>query len=185
MYGLVNAGVRDMVVDAGGEELWKTVRERAGVEDDQFTSLQHYEDEITMNLVAAASEALGLDPDEILKGFGKHWIEFTGRVGYGPMMEMAGDSLQQFLANLDQMHARIKISMIDLDPPGFSCSTREDGVAVVKYYSSRRGLVPMVIGLFEGLADKFGQSVTITHVKEKVSMEEPDVLEVQFLDQDH
>ncbi|MEO1574649.1 MAG: heme NO-binding domain-containing protein, partial [Pseudomonadota bacterium] len=79
MYGLVNMGVRDMVVDAGGEELWTLVRTRAGLEDDDFRGMQSYDDSVTLGLVSAASETLNTPADVLLRGFGYHWISFTAR----------------------------------------------------------------------------------------------------------
>ena len=178
MYGLVNQGVRDMVIEAGGEGLWQTVRDTAGIDLDEFSSMTPYDDSLTMALVNAASDVLETSAGDLLRGFGKHWIAFTHKTGYGPLMAVSGDSVREFLGNLDQMHARIKISMPDLDPPGFNCMTREDGVIEVSYYSSRFGLVPMVVGLIEGLADRFGETVSIEQTVAKEDVEDPDILEV-------
>ena len=171
-----------MVIEAGGESLLRIVRDSAGVELDEFSSMTPYDDSLTMALVGAASSVLQTPAEDLLRGFGRHWIDFTHKTGYGPLMSVSGDSVREFLGNLDQMHARIKISMPDLDPPGFDCETRDDGVIEVSYYSSREGLVPMVIGLIEGLAERFGESVAIEHTVAKANVEDPDVLEVTILE---
>ena len=82
MYGLVNQGVKAMVMDAGGESLWQTVREKAGLELDEFLSMQPYEDVVTMSLVDAASQVLDTPAAELLEGFGQYWIGFTAKTGW-------------------------------------------------------------------------------------------------------
>ena len=141
-----------------------------------------YDDSLTMALVDAASRVLETPANDLLRGFGRHWIEFTHKTGYGPLMAVSGESVREFLSNLDQMHARIKISMPDLDPPGFDCEARDDGVIEVAYYSSRAGLVPMVVGLLEGLAERFGETITVEHTVAKQNLDEPDLLEVTVLE---
>lgn len=181
MYGLVNQGVRDMVLAAGGDALWEQVRSKAGIDQTQFATMQPYDDSITMGLVAAASELLETPAEELLRAFGQHWIGFTDKTGYGPLMSVSGDNIREFLSNLDQMHARIKISMPDLDPPGFTCETLDDGKIEVSYFSSRNGLAPMVVGLIEGLAGKFNESVTVRQTAMKSDLEDPDVFEVTVI----
>ncbi|MEL7296822.1 MAG: heme NO-binding domain-containing protein [Pseudomonadota bacterium] len=181
VYGLVNQGVKDMVLEAGGEALWQQVRAKAAVDLDEFLSMQAYDDAVTMGLVAAASEVLSTPADTLLEGFGHHWIGFTSKSGYGPLMAVSGDTLEEFLSNLDQMHARIKNSMPNLDPPSFTCEAQPDGAIQVSYYSNREGLVPMVVGLIKGLADKFGQQAEVRILETKATLDDPDILEVRIL----
>ena len=55
MYGLVNKAVRGLVTQVAGEDAWARIRQDAGVEDDDFISLEAYDDDVTYRLVAAAS----------------------------------------------------------------------------------------------------------------------------------
>ena len=58
MYGLINRAVRGLVTEQFGEEAWTKIRTRAGVEDDDFVSMSSYDDSVTYDLVAAATEEL-------------------------------------------------------------------------------------------------------------------------------
>src|SRR5690348_9771622 len=159
MYGLVNQGVQDLAVQLGGEQLWAAIKRRAGVEVETFVGMDVYPDEITERLVLAASETLGIPPEEVLRAFGKHWILYTGRKGYGAVFETMGRTLPEFLGNLDAMHARLSLSMPHLEPPSFVCEQTGPGRVRLEYYSHRRGLAPMVVGLIEGLGEMFGLEV--------------------------
>jgi len=167
MYGLVNKAIQDFTVSAGGERAWERIHERAQVEAVAFVSMQSYPDELTYRLVGAAAEVFGRPADELLREFGRHWILYTGREGYGPLLQNAGATLPEFLHNLDALHARVGLSMPELRPPSFVCEEVGEGRMVLRYFSERAGLAPMVVGLLEGLGTLFGQDVEVTHLADR------------------
>jgi hypothetical protein len=162
MYGLVNKAVEDLAVQLGGSGLWSAIVEHAGIDKPVFVAMEPYDDAITFRLVESASHLLGLSQDEVLEAFGAHWILYTGREGYGPMLSAMGASLPQFLGNLDAMHSRVALSMPSLRPPSFACEELDEQSLVVRYWSERRGLAPMVTGLLRGLGARFDLDVTVT-----------------------
>lgn len=163
MYGMVNRAIRDLVIDEAGAEVWDEIRRAAGLETDEFNDTVIYDDAVTYDLVAAASRTLGLDPASVLHEFGRHWILFTGREGWGPLFDMAGDDLRTFVAGLDALHSRVQASMPGTRMPSFTSIERPDRVLEVEYRSERDGLAPMVEGLFTGLAEHFGEGWVVEH----------------------
>jgi hypothetical protein len=162
MYGLVNKAVEDLAVQLGGGALWSAIVERAGLETPVFVAMESYDDAVTFRLVEAAGGILGLSQSEVLEAFGAHWILYTGREGYGPMLSAMGTTLPQFLGNLDAMHSRIALSMPALRPPSFACEELDGQRLLVRYWSERPGLAPMVTGLLKGLGARFDLDVTVT-----------------------
>lgn len=165
MYGLVNQAVADLAVTLGGEELWDRVRRGAGLDGASFVAMDAYDDGITGSLVGAASEALGIPADDVLRAFGRHWVLFTGRQGYGDLLSAMGGTLPEFLRNLDAMHARITFAMPALRPPSFECVELTRTRLLLRYRSHRVGLAPMVEGLLAGLGELLLEPVTILEVK--------------------
>lgn len=163
MYGLVNKAIEDLAISAGGEETWRRIKEEADVDVVAFVSMDAYDDDLTYRLVGAASRVLGMPAEEILKSFGRHWVLYTAREGYGPLLERAGSSLGEFLANLDALHTRVGLTMPALRPPSFQVDVVDDATFLVRYYSERGGLSPMVVGLLEGVGKRFGHEVVVTH----------------------
>lgn len=168
MHGLVNQGIHDLAVELGGEMLWDQIRAAAGVEEGTLIGLKVYPDEVTDRLVQGASSVLGLPVDEVLQAFGRHWILYTARQGYGPLFDTMGRSLPEFLANLDAMHARLSLSMPDLRPPSFVCEQMNGAQIRLEYWSDRPGLAPMVTGLLLGLGELFDLNLTITQSVSRV-----------------
>lgn len=163
MYGLVNKAVEDLALAVGGEETWARIKEEAGVDVVAFISMDAYPDEMTYALVAAASTVLKRPAEDILRAFGRHWVLYTAREGYGPLLNSAGNTLGDFLRNLDALHARVGLTMPNLRPPSFAIDQPSDDTYVVRYFSERAGLAPMVVGLLEGVGERFGYEVRVSH----------------------
>ncbi len=177
MYGMVNRAVKDLIIQEAGEDTWLEVCAKAGMATTDFSDTTIYDDAVTYDLVAAASSVLGLSAEDILKGFGRHWILFTGKDGWGDLLDMAGDDLASVVAGLDSLHSRVQASMPDCRMPSFSSINHPDGVLEVHYRSEREGLAPMVVGLLEGLAERFDEQWQI----EQTSADSPDGVDTFML----
>ncbi len=165
MYGLVNRAIEGLVLEKFGEETWRKICARAELQDPSWVAMQAYDDAITYALVGAASAELGMDSAAVLEAFGEYWTSYTIEEGYGDLMSMMGGSLDEFLDNLDSMHARIGGTMPELVPPGFEREPQEDGSSILHYRSEREGLAPMVIGLIKGLARRFDVAIEIEQLE--------------------
>jgi hypothetical protein len=178
MYGLVNKAIEDLVVSLAGEQIWLDIVRRAGIDAVTFVSLDSYPDETTFSLVEAASEVLGLPADEVLERFGEHWVRYTGREGYGPLMNAYGSDVASFLRNLDALHARVSLMMPDLRPPSFQIVEDGPDRFLVHYHSGRRGLAPMVTGLLRGIGSLFDQEVGVERLARTEDGAEHDIFAV-------
>lgn len=162
MYGMVNRALVDMVQSEVGTETWDAIAKKAEISDDLFLSMSQYGDDVTYRLVGATSEVLGMPAEQVLQNFGSFWIQYTAREGYGELMRVAGNSIWEFLANLDNLHARVGLSFQNLKPPSFRCSHRTERSVLLHYRSSRAGLAHLVIGLLKGLGEMFHTPVRVT-----------------------
>lgn len=180
MYGLVNTAVADLARQVGGEQTWQEIRSRAGVEEIAFIGLNAYPDDLTYRLVDAASEVLGLTPEQVLAAFGRHWVRYTARQGWGPLLESAGDNLPAVLEALDALHVRVRLMMPQLCPPSFRVSDRTENGLRLHYYSERPGLAPMVIGLVEGLGEMLGTVAEVEHVVASAGGADHDEFQVRY-----
>ncbi|MFK7854960.1 MAG: heme NO-binding domain-containing protein [Granulosicoccus sp.] len=164
MYGLVNKAVEQLVVSQFGEERWREIADKANVKQ-PFISMNAYPDHVTFDLVEAASEVLDTPPEVILEAFGEHWIQYTVDEGYGKLIALYGDSVVEFLQNMDSLHAQIRLSFPELKPPVISCEPQADGQLMVSYQSERTGLAPMLVGLVKGLGKRFSTPVCVKYVE--------------------
>ncbi len=161
MYGMVNKALEEMVCDAHGEEVWEKIKRKAGVDVDVFLSQEGYPDEMTYQLVGAASEVLGAPAADLLEAFGGHWVLKTAVQGYGHLMTAAGSNFKEFLIYLPNFHTRISLIFPHLNPPRFLCSEVADNSLNLHYYSDRAGLAPFVLGLVKGLGQHYKTPVIV------------------------
>ncbi len=166
MYGLVNQGIKDLILNQFGADKWESVCSEAQAPQD-FISMQYYDDAITYRLVGAASKVLNVPAIDVLKEFGSFWVKYTGHVGYGPIMDLFGADFKSCIKNLNHLHTRMGMSLPQLNPPNFKFEEINEKEFHLHYYSERKGLEPMVQGLMHGLANKFGIYITIEQIGEE------------------
>lgn len=181
MYGLVNRALEELIRKTHGDAAWEKIKERAGVDIEVFVRMDAYPDDITYKLVGAACELLDQSPDSLLRAFGEYWTLYTGAEGYGALLDAAGSTLQETLANLDDLHVRVGLMYPELKPPSFRCTDVTADGLVLHYYSSRAGLAPMVIGLVEGLGKRFGHVLEITPQARRDAGDDHDSFAVRIL----
>lgn len=180
MYGLVNQAIEDLVRTRFGDGSWESIKARAGVRAPQFVAMQPYPDAMTFDLVAAASQELGVPAHQLLEAFGEYWTRYTARKGYGEFLSLGGQSFVAFVQNLDLLHSHVALSMPDLQPPSFWCTDMTDTSLVLHYRSHRDGLQHMVLGLVRGLGEMFDTEVTIQHTRSKAEGADHDEFAVQY-----
>lgn len=162
MYGMIFRAVEGLVRRDHGEDAWLAICARVGREPEPFVQMQTYPDALLVELVGAASAQLGVPPEAVMHGFGRFWIEYTAATGYGNLLDLCGSTFEDFLEGLDDMHARISLMMPHLEPPGFDLERGADGALRLHYRSHRRGFEPVVGGLLEALAERFGVRLNTT-----------------------
>jgi hypothetical protein len=180
MYGMVNKAIEDLVTIKFGEDKWKEIKRRAGVNIDVFISNDAYDDSITYGLVGAASEVLGLTPAQILFAFGEFWVLHTARLGYGDLLSAAGRDLPEFLDYLPSFHIRVALIFPHLKPPRFETSDRGEDHLTMHYFSHRPGLSEFVKGLFSGIGKMYETPLKVTQTKSKDAGDDHDEYLLQW-----
>lgn len=169
MYGLIHRAVRDMVITNFGAERWNRILLDANANEEHFMSMQAYDDSIVLSLVGSACKELNMEPAVVLEAFGRHWIKDTAKKTYANLLKSYGDTLWEFVDNLNFMHDRISTTFPAFRAPMFELQPFSDTEARLIYTSTRQGLTPFVIGLLRGLAIEFGDELDIVVESETVS----------------
>ena len=180
MYGLVNQAIEDMILSRFGEITWAKIKQKAQVAIPVFENMHSYPDAITYDLVSAVSQELNLFPEQVLEDFGEYWVLYTAEKGYGDMLTMSGHDLPSFLQNLDTLHSIVGSMMPHLQPPSFKCTDIGSQQLTLHYYSKRRGLAPMVIGLVRGLGKRFEVHCEVKHIKSEIDNSVHEIFEVKW-----
>lgn len=180
MYGLINQAVKDLVVSTAGTAVWEAVCDEAKVAPTDFGHLSPYPDTLTYALVKSAASRLHETTEVFLKNLGKHWVLFTATHGYGEIMNLLGRDLVTCLSNLNHMHAHLGASLPELQPPRFVVEEGDSGGTLLHYYSHRPGMTPLVVGILEGLSEKYEQPIAVA-VYPRGSRSDHDEFEITFI----
>lgn len=181
MYGMVNNAIKNLITDHYGEEAWEGIHAHSGVDDEIFISMNANPDEPTYNMIVTASEKLGVEAGTLLEEIGEYWLLYTAQEGYGEMLDMFGNTMMEFLQNLNHLHSRVGSVMPEFQPPTFECEKNADGNMLLHYYSDRPGLSSLVIGIMKGLCKKFNEPSTIEKVAFKDQGDDHDIFEISAI----
>lgn len=164
MYGLVNKAIHELVLDGFGEETWEKICSRAGFPDEEFIGLKSYPDQLTLDILQAASQELDLPVSTLMEMCGERWIEHTAANGYENVLNLAGSNFVDFLYNLNVIHSKISNLMPDMRPPDFRVKKEFTTGIELLYHSGRTGMEPLAIGILKGLGRRFGLTVAVRNL---------------------
>lgn len=180
MYGIVNQAIQGLVTENYGLETWEKIKEKSNVQVPFFLSDHPYDDEITYQLVASASEVLNVPASDVLRAFGEYWVLKTGYEKYGEMMKAGGQNFVEFVKNLPNFHSRIMLLYPKLSPPEFKVDVVSEHCLRLHYFSTRSGLTDFVYGLMLGLAKMFNNEISIQLLSSENEQGWHDLFEIQI-----
>lgn len=158
MKGIIFNLVEDVVRAHHGDDAWDDIVDASGV-DASYTSLGTYPDEQLLALVGAASEYLGIGPDDV--------VRFVGTEGMAELAERypaffaAHDNVLSFLLTLnDVIHPEVRKLYPGAIVPSFSYRRHGPDVLDLEY-RSERGMCSLAEGLTLGAARWYGDEVTL------------------------
>ena len=163
MYGLLNAALKEFVVESYGTDAWQRIASESAPGIGEFNTLASYPDELTYSMVGCACRVTGSSFEALMFSFGEFWVPFTDSQGYGAMFEIAGESLREFLMMLDALHARVARGFPKLQPPSLRCDRIDERTLRMHYLTSRKNLCPMIPGILSGLSKRFKTPLEVTH----------------------
>uniref|UniRef100_T1ITQ9 guanylate cyclase n=1 Tax=Strigamia maritima TaxID=126957 RepID=T1ITQ9_STRMM len=169
MYGFVHCCLEDLVLKLFGDEKWHEILEFCKFTDENASFIIHrvYKDEETLKLVGACCKVLGIDLNACLEAFGTHFLHYCQGSGYDRLLRVLGGNLEDFLTNLDYLHEHLASIYPGIHTPSFRCTRGTDGSLLLHYYSDRKGLQSIVVGLVKTIALEFFNSiVTIGDIEE-------------------
>ena len=160
MKGIVFNVLETVVSRAYGEDTWDQLLHAAQL-DGAYSSLGSYPDEHLLKLVAAASEALKISPQEVIRWFGRQAAPCFAE--HYPQFFQAHRSTRTFVLTLNSIiHPEVRKLYPGAQVPDFGFDASSPDVLVMSYQSARK-LCAFAEGLIEGTADYYRETVRIEH----------------------
>jgi len=158
MKGIVFNLLEQAVTDRYGEDVWDSLLDNAGV-DGAYTAVGTYPHEQLAAIVAAASAALDIAPDDLVRWFGRAALPMLA-AKYPAFFEGHTDTRSFLLTLNDVIHPEVR----KLFPGAYAPSFEYDESVVDELslsYSSHRSLCSFAEGLIEGAADHYDEAVLV------------------------
>lgn len=182
MHGLINRAIERFVRDTYGRDTWGRVTRLAGLDFTEFESMLIYEPALTQDVLAAMETALERPLPGILEDIGTYLVSHPKVEGLRRLLRFGGDDFNEFLHSLDDLPARARLAVSDLDLP--EMELREHGADL--YSLSCVGRLPgfghVIVGLLRALADDYGALVLLEH---KGAREGTEIVEIRLLAMAH
>ncbi len=160
MKGIIFNLLNEVVQEQHGEKTWDALLESSGL-DGVYTSLGNYPDEDLTKLVSAASAALELPPNDIVRWFGRKALPRLAQ--RYPKFFTPHTSTRSFILTLNSIiHPEVRKLYPGAEVPMFDFDTSSPDVLVMGY-TSKRKLCALAEGFVESAAAHFNETVAIKH----------------------
>ena len=157
--GIIFNLVEEVVTASYGGDTWDSLLDAAGL-DGVYTSLGSYADDDLVALVAAASDALGLPADAVVRSLGEGAVPLL--VDRYPRFFDGHQSTISFLLTLnDIIHPEVRKLYPGAEVPDFDFEMPEASLLIIGY-QSRRQLCALAEGFILGAATRYDEQVEIT-----------------------
>lgn len=159
MKGVIFNQLEAMVTEQLGAQTWETLLAETKLETQggYFVGPKTYPDADLVALVGTASRLTGTPADDLVTAFGRYL--FPGLVKMHPAFVRAGMSAKEFLLSVDRViHVEVRKLHPDAGLPSFRYEDAAPDRLVIEYESPRK-LCSLMMGLIDGVALHFGETI--------------------------
>lgn len=158
MKGIIFNLIERIVVESYDEDTWDDLLDSAGL-DGAYSSLGSYDDQDLTKIVAAASQALDMEPSEVVRMVGQRALPMMAEL-YPGFFSPHTNARSFILALNDIIHPEVRKLYPGADVPVFDFDTRRDDLLIVGYHSHRK-MCSFALGLIAGAAIYYGETALI------------------------
>ena len=163
MHGLVNRSIQMFLRSTYGNAVWLDIVRDAQLGFDSFETMLTYDDRLTDQVLAAASRRLNLPREAILEDLGLFLVAEPALERLRRLLRFGGVTFVDFLYSLDDLPARGRLALPDLDLPALHLAGTDHDSFSLTCLSPFRGVGHVAVGLLRAMADDYGALVVIDH----------------------
>lgn len=159
MHGLVNRSIQSFICDTYGRGVWLDVVDGAKLDFDGFEAMMIYDDAVTDAVLDAVARRLSRPRSDVLEDLGTYLVSHPTTDAARRLLRFGGETYEEFLHSLDDLHDRVKLAMPELDFPRLELRDHAAGVFNLSCRWRYEGFGHVVVGLLRGMADDYGALV--------------------------
>ncbi|MBZ0128058.1 MAG: heme NO-binding domain-containing protein [Rhodobacteraceae bacterium] len=164
MHGLVNRAIQTFISDVYGDQTWTEICRDAALGFDSFEALLIYDSALTETVLAAACRRLKRDRAPLLEDMGTYLVAQLRSGAVRRLLRFGGESFEDFLHSLDDLHDRARLALPDLDFPRLVLSQNGPLSFDLSFQWDKPGFAALALGILRAMADEYGALVLLDHV---------------------
>lgn len=162
MHGMICKSLEAYLATTHGASLWAELRLGAGLPEAGFEPLETYEDATFAALLAAAAGRLGCREADLLEDVGAWICVHPPLESVRRLLRFCGTTFRALLLSLEEVEARARMSLPDLDLPSIRLEESGDpGHFVIRCGWSAPGAGDLVAGVLRAMASDHGALAVI------------------------
>jgi len=182
MHGLINRIIERFVRDTYGRDVWVGIMQKLDLGYTEFEPMLTYETNLTKKVLDRVADSLDKPLPDVLEDIGTYLVSHPNVEAVRRLLRFSGENFVEFLYSLDDLPARAKLAVEDMQLP--SLELREHGL---NFYSVVIGASPggvvgfghVMTGLLRTMADDYGALVFLDHKGQHDGLE---IVEVRLLE---
>ncbi len=174
MLGLTNRAIEVFLRETYGENLWRDVARKSGVDPRGFNSLRNYPDALTSNILRSAASKLGKAPSEILEDTGSWLVRLEA---IRRLLRFSGSDFSDFVHSLEDLPGRARMALPELEFPTVSVTKVNNFNYLICGQDWPDGFQWVLAGALRGMTDDYG---VLALIEANVNGVEMKVIEQDF-----
>ncbi len=182
MHGLINCSIQSFVSETYGRQVWETVTASTGLEPGGFEAMMTYDDQVTYDIVAAASEQLGKPNEAFLEDLGTFLCSHPKMEAVRRLLRFGGETFSDFLCSLDDLADRVHLALPGLEMPEIDLHLNAPGNVTLRCTSAYPGFGHVMVGVLQAMSDDYGTLAMFEYLGKKDGVE---LISIQMLTANH
>ena len=167
MHGLINRSIQSYVCNSYGFEIWQEVAAGAELDFVEFEAMLSYEDALTPRVLNSLAQVLDRPRDEIMEDIGTFVVSHPEFEPVRRLLRFGGVSFEEFLNTLDDLPARARLAVSDLNLPALELREHRPGNFSLLCGADVVGYGHVMMGILRVMADDYGVLALLEHTGRK------------------
>jgi len=182
VHGLINWSIEKFVCETYSPAEWENIAASARLGFVGFEALMTYDDQLTFDVLAAASARLKKPQEAILVDLGTFLCSHPKLEAVRRLLRFGGDTFADFLFSLDDLADRVHLALPGLEMPDIELHLNAPGNVTMRCTGAHSGFGHVMVGILQAMADDYGTLALFEHLGRDQGAE---FISIQMLNADH
>ncbi|MCB0163046.1 MAG: heme NO-binding domain-containing protein [Anaerolineae bacterium] len=174
MHGIIHTELQRYVETKHGPDAWEAVLQEAGLNAKIYMAISTYPDKEILAIVTAASRLTHIPTEYILEDFGEFIVPSLMHM-YQVRIDPAWKTMELLLHTEGTIHKTVRLKKPGAQPPRLKFEKTGPTTLRLLYTSSRK-MSAVAKGIIRGVANYYGELVTIQEHKQADGCSEMNIM---------